>query len=302
MHHHRFKPLLLAAACALVGALPAAQAAGASASVSGLTFTLVDLDPNDGIEPSITWAALSGGAFASASTGMAVDWLDVAQGLWTPRYATVHPDAAASDDVTPFPSLGASSASAQASLTPTSLSVAYASPLDGGQGSATANLLMGFALSPMTQLQVSGRLAFAIQAPGGEQAALPEGASNSTYLPFASASAYLDVGLDVLSGMAPDAVSWSDFETSSAVNHTVSTDPTGDTAPISLSLERSFSGTLSNDGPDALSGSFRSLVTISGSQLATQAGVVPEPSGLGLVVAGALAGWSARRRRRVSAA
>jgi hypothetical protein len=302
MHHDRFKPLLLAAACALACAWPSVHAATAAASVSGLTFTLVDLDPNDGIEPSITWAALSGDALTSASSGMEAVWLDVAQGLWTPRYTTVHPDGAASDTSTPFPTLGASSATAQASLTATGLFAAYAAPSNGGQGSATASLRVGFELSPMTQLQVSGRLAFSLQAPGGDQAAMPQGASTSTYLPFASAYAYLDVALDVLSGLTPGALSWTESETGSPVNHTVSTDPMGDTAAFSVSLDRSFAHTLSNDGTDAVNGSFRSLVTISGSQLATQAAVVPEPAGAGLAVAGALVGWVARRRRNAAAA
>ena len=302
MHHHRFKPMLLAAACALACAWPSAHAATAAASVSGLTFTLVDLDPNDGIEPSITWTALSGDALTNASSGMGVEWLDVAQGLWTPRYTTLHPDGAVGDTVTPFPTLGATSASAQASLTATGLSAAYTVPADGGQGSATASLLVGFELSPMTQLQVSGRLAFSLQAPGGDQAALPQGASTSTYLPFASASAYLDVALDVVPDSAPSAASWADFEAISATNHTPSTDPTGDTAAFSLIGGRDFARTLSNDGTGALSGSFRSLVTISGAQLATQAGVVPEPAGAGLAVAGALLGWVARRRRLAASA
>jgi len=304
MNHDRLKSVPLAMACAAVLAWPVsqAQAADVSASVGDLTFTLVDLDPNDGIEPSITWTALSGDVFTSARSGMQVVWADEAQGIWSPGHATVHPDGIASDTSTPFPTLATASASAQASLTPSSLSVAYASPSDGGQGSAGVNLLVGFMLSPRTQLELSGRLAYSLQAPDGDQAALPEGASSSANLTFASASVYMDVALDVWSPWVLAPESWFDFESVSALNSTVSTNPTGDTAPFSLSLDRSFAHTLRNDSNEGLGGAFRSLVSVYGGQLATQAGVVPEPSGLGLVVAGALVGWVARRRRLVSVA
>ena len=299
MNHDRLKSVPLAMACAAVLAWPVsqAQAADVSASVGDLTFTLVDLDPNDGIEPSITWTAISGDVFTSARSGMQVVWADEAQGIWSPGHATVHPDGIASDTSTPFPTLATASASAQASLSASGLSTSYSAPADGGQGSATASLSVGFQLSPMTQLLVSGRLALSMQAPGGEQAALPVGASTSTYLPFASMSVYADVALDVLSATAPGSASWGDFEVQDALNHTVSTDASGDTAPLLRTLERTFGYTLSNDGADALSGSFRSLVTISGSQLATQAGVVPEPASMGLAAVGALIGLAALRRR-----
>lgn len=299
MDHNSLKSVLLAAACAAALAVPLTQARAAdvSASVGDLTFTLVDLDPDDGIEPSITWSALSGDVFTSARSGMQVVWADEAQGIWAPDHATVHPDGVAGDATTPFPALSTASASARAGLSATGLSASYSAPADGGQGAATASLVVGFQLSPMTQLLVSGRLALSMQAPGGEQAALPVGASTSTYLPFASMSVYADVALGVFSTTAPGAAPWSDFEVQEAVNQTLSTDPSGDTAPLLRTLERTFAYTLSNDGVDALSGSFRSMVTISGSQLATQAAVVPEPASAGLAVVGALIGLAALRRR-----
>ncbi|MCH8179494.1 MAG: hypothetical protein IIA02_06900 [Proteobacteria bacterium] len=298
MDHPSLKSVLLAAACSL--ALASAQAANVSASVDELTFTLVDLDPHDGIEPSITWTALSGDVFTSASSGMQVMWVDAAQGIWTPQHATVHPDVALNDSITPFPVLAGASASAQAGLSASSVSASYSAPHDGGQGAATASLMVGFELSPMTQLVLSGRLAWALQAPGGEQAALPAGASTSSYLPFATMSVYADVALDVTSGSAPGAASWSDFEVQNVANHTVGTDPGGDTAALQQAFSRTFAYTLSNDGVGALGGAFRSLVTVSGSQLAQQATVVPEPAGAGLAAAGALIGLvgvGARRRR-----
>lgn len=297
MDHNSLKSVLLAAVLALPLPFSQAQAADVSASVGDLTFTLVDLDPDDGIEPSISWTAISGDVFTSARSGMQVVWVDAAQGIWAPDHATVHPDGVASDTSTPFATLATASASAQASLSASGLSTSYSAPANGGQGSATASLSVGFQLSPMTQLLVSGRLALSMQAPGGEHAVLPVGASTSTYLPFASMSVYADVALDVLATTAPGAAPWADFEMQDLVNHTVSSDASGDTAPLLRTLERTFAYTLSNDGVDALSGSFRSLVTISGSQLATQPAVVPEPAAAGLAAVGALTGLAALRRR-----
>lgn len=295
MAHNSLKMALLAAACGM--AMSCAQAANVSASVSDLTFTLVDLDPNDGIEPSITWTALSGDVFANASSGMQVMWVDAAQGIWAPQYATVHPAFVGNDSSTAFPTLGGASATAQAGITASGLSASYMAPAQGGEGAATASLLVGFQLSPMTQLVLSGRLAWDLQAPGGALADVPAGASASSTLPFAVMSVYADVALDVFGATAPGAQSWSDVEVQNVLNHTVSTDPTTDASPLQGSANRSFTYSLNNDGLDALSGNFRSLVSVSGSQLATQAGVVPEPATAGLAAIGAVLGLVARRRR-----
>lgn len=295
MAHNSLKMALLAAACGM--AMSCAHAANVSASVSDLTFTLVDLDPNDGIEPSITWTALSGDVFANASSGMQVVWVDAAQGIWAPQFTTVHPGFAGNDSSTAFPTLGGASATAQASITASGLSASYMTPALGGEGSATASLLVGFQLSPMTQLVLSGRLAWDLQAPGGAQADVPVGASASSTLPFAVMSVYADVAVDVLGVTAPGAQSWSDVEVQNVLNHAVSTDPTTDASPLQGSANRSFTYSLNNDGLDALSGNFRSLVSVSGSQLATQAGVVPEPATAGLAAIGVVLGLVARRRR-----
>lgn len=57
-----------AVACAILFYGAAAQAASqSSASISGLTFTLIDLDPNDGITPSFTFSNALGSTVATFS-------------------------------------------------------------------------------------------------------------------------------------------------------------------------------------------------------------------------------------------
>lgn len=63
----RHLTLLAAAACALCAALPASAASNASASISNFTVTLFDLNPNDGVAPSISYLTSPYGSFVSTS-------------------------------------------------------------------------------------------------------------------------------------------------------------------------------------------------------------------------------------------
>lgn len=276
----------------------AAQAANVSASLSGWVVTLTDLDPDDGIAPSIQWSAISALGYASSSSGMRVVWDDASQGLWRPEYDTVHADDFVFDDADPFAVLSAQSTSARALLLSDGLVASYQAPAEGGLGAATASRVWGFELSPMTRMVVEGRFTINMQAPDGAVAALPAGSNPSVYLPFAVMSAYVDVGLDVLASSASAGlISWSDVEVIDLANTTASTDPSGNALALQGNVGRSFSFTLDNDGRDTLTGTLRGLAAASGSQLAL---AVPEPGVWGMALAGmAVAGLASWRRRAV---
>lgn len=276
------------AGCVLASAV---HAATVSASVSGLVFTLTDLDPDDGVAPSISWVTGLTQAYASSQSGMVVVWDDQSQGLWHPEFSQAHPDAFELDDTSPFIALVATSGGAQAVSSDVAVSAAQVVPIQGGSGFANASIYWGFELSPMTTLSLVGRFDVLIQAPDGATAALPVGSNPAVAMPFAVMSAFADVGIDVSSSPLG---SWSDFEAMDLSNHTVSADPLAPaTGALSYVLGRSFAYELVNDGGAPMVGTFRAMASVSGSQLAA----VPEPATIGMVLAGLLVcGWQVRRR------
>ncbi len=60
-----FSAMAMTMGCVLLPALPVQAASEASAMVSGLTFTLVDLTPDDGVAPSFSFVKASGSTSAS---------------------------------------------------------------------------------------------------------------------------------------------------------------------------------------------------------------------------------------------
>ena len=60
---------IIAAAVVSLAALPAA-ASTATASMTDFHVELIDLDPNDGITPSLTFQNLQGGSFIAAESGV----------------------------------------------------------------------------------------------------------------------------------------------------------------------------------------------------------------------------------------
>lgn len=279
------------ASCCLASAV---HAASVSASLSGLVFTLTDLDPDDGVAPSITWVSSLSTGYASSQSGMVVVWDDLEQGLWHPEYSQIAPEAFELDDVTPWAALTVNAGAAQAVLTAHSLVANHVVPPQGGVGAANASVFLGFELSPMTRLTLTGQFNINLQAPGGTLAALPVGSHPGVYVPFAALSAYVDAGLEVSSSTASAGLTfWTDAEFMDLSNHTVSTDPLGQTGALSYALGRSFTHELVNDGATAMSGSFRAMAAVSGSQLAA----VPEPATIGLVMGGLMVcAWQMRRR------
>lgn len=279
---------------------PAAQAAGGvSGAITELQFALVDLDPNDGIAPSITWSALSNSVYAAGKQRMDVVWQDpaLAQGGWSPTYLDTLPEGAAFDTTDPFGSLATSAGSAQASLAATQLSASYQAVAVGGEGVAMSSLLAGFELSPMTKLLVSARLALAIEAPGGEAAWSPNPAGTvfTDVLPFASHFAFVSLGFEdvaVSDGGLVDTASL----VLDAVNHVASTDAGANSAPILVSESQWVQLSLSNVDANTLQAKLSALVSVNGSQLATQTPAVPEPAAAGLALVGALLALAQRRR------
>lgn len=298
---------LLALTSLAASSLASVQAAEVTAAVSAVTFELVDLAPEDGIDPSITWLSTSADATALSQRGVRFTWSDQAAGQWSYEFTHTDPDGVAHDENPLQPGLfaGAGLARAQLSLTGllAGLSAGHTVGNDGGSGQSLASIFSTFALSPMTALRISGNFALQLQAVDSAQAVLPEGAAPGFANPFASLMAYADIGVDVVSGGTANAQSWFDTEASDDLRYTVSTDPLWVTGAIDRQISRGFAHELVNDDGGVLTASFHATAIASATQLASrQATVVPEPGALALALAGlgGLGAWGglATRRRR----
>lgn len=298
---------LLALTSLAASSLASVQAAEVTAAVSAVTFELVDLAPEDGIDPSITWLSTSADATALSQRGVRFTWSDQAAGQWSHEFTHTDPDGVAHDENPLQPGLfaGAGLARAQLSLTGllAGLSAGHTVGNDGGSGQSLASIFSTFALSPMTALRISGNFALQLQAVDSAQAVLPEGAAPGFANPFASLMAYADIGVDVVSGGTVNAQSWFDTEASDDLRYTVSTDPLWVTGAIDRQINRGFAHELVNDDGSVLTASFHATAIASATQLASrQATVVPEPGALALALAGlgGLGAWGglATRRRR----
>jgi hypothetical protein len=142
---HRSIPAIAALAFALLA--PGAHAANASASaqISNLTYQLVDLDPNDGILPTITFAT---------------SYLGQASTSWYP-YASDTSGALGSTGVTWSSGSAATSSGATALSAHSSLSSDWYSRYD-----ADASQYLPFTLSPHTSLLITAAGALDV-VPGG---------------------------------------------------------------------------------------------------------------------------------------
>lgn len=292
---------LLALTSLAASSLASVQAAEVNAAVAGVTFTLVDLDPNDGIDPSITWLSTSADATALSQRNVRLTWSDQAAGQWSYEFTHTDPDGVAHDEgvLQPGLSAGAGLARAQLSLTGllAGLSAGHTVGDEGGSGQGLASIFSTFELSPMTALRISGNFALQLQAADSAQAVLPVGAAPGFANPFASLMGYADIGVEVVSGGTASAQSWSDFESADDLRYTVSTDPLWVTGAIDRQASRGFAHELVNEGGGVLTASFHATAIAAATQLATQqATVVPEPGALALSLAG-LAGLAMRRRR-----
>lgn len=280
-----------------------AQAASGSASVQGLTFTLIDLDPNDGIAPGLVWnEALAGGDVSSVFGSL---FSFDADGTWSVSF----PDSGSDSvfDATSFSTpASASVGGVLAQIGNAGAGAQFQTAATGSADSAAAFAYGAFTLSPMTALSITGSLSASIHGPSSAGFALPAGTPANFSTLYAQSAAYAGVHLSPLSGLS----SVPSFEsiTLNGENYTPSTDPLFSGASYDDSyLLVPFLLAMSNDSSGAVAGEFRADVFASGQQIANPpVSPVPEPQtwlllGIGLLLIGLhrrrwAAFWTATQR------
>lgn len=286
---------VLAGVALLVGGAAwqgAAQAATvSSATISGLTFTLVDLDPNDGITPSLQWSSSYGFAQADRQFGQTVNLIPQGGGLpqWAATFTQAAPTAL-SESFSFMDALLALQAGASAATGRTGVNAATTAA--GGESLSAIGFASGqFVLSAGTELRVSASLNAGVGGPGSAGFQGPAGVDPAFAVPFSQALAYAELFLEGQSALS----------TTSGQSYTPSTDPLtfGDAAyadddPQTVDLF------FRNETAGDLTGSFYALVQSTAMELApvdTQA--VPLPGSLPLMATALFTlGLGLRSRRR----
>lgn len=255
----------------LVCAGTASAQGTASVSLTNFRYILADLDPNDGIDPSLTFspasAVTSTGAAAVEETFSGYAMRDTASGgeAFGPLSVAVNSPR------------GSSSGTIRGGLDLLSMQAASTLAAADGQGNAVHTVLdtgyRGFTLSPMTSVTFVGDVALDV-------AFTPAAADlwNGSSL----ASAYLYLGADV--NGTPDY-----FTTGLSLW-------TGDNGPPSLSGPLTF--TLANALGTSTSNELKLTATSDVRASFINAAPVPEPSAWAMLLAGAAVLGSAAWRRR----
>jgi hypothetical protein len=262
----------IAAAIALLAAVPAA-ASTATASMSDFHVELIDLDPNDGIAPSITFQNLQGGSFIAAESGAPGHVL-----------TDTHMGGAA---------FGAGSSSSTSGSTSALASFAGDPRAPGAGGAATASastFLQGLYGASTVQLGDGAMYApFTLSA--DTRLVITADASASALSTFADphADTWASVFLKLTDATGAGSVSTdsASAEQFAMIGDTPSAST--DTRQITISFENLTSGDLG--------GIFYGSVDAYAADLPPAA--VPEPVGLPLLAAGlGLLAWRVRRRPR----
>lgn len=259
-----------AAGAALLAALWAGAATAQSSaqlSISDVRYALVDLDPNDGVKPSLTFLAPQASQFSSALVTLSSGG-DTLTDFSDGAYAFAPLSLAAST------AAGSASAAISGGVE-SGFSLQATGMLGSGAGSAelfnqVTTGTLGFVLSPMTAVTFSSRvmLSLGLQLPP----ALASGA--------VSATARIDLTSDVLGANAPVS-EWANLNT--AVAGTQSYDQ-----PLVLSMSNALGTATTND-----------LQLRSSISARVVAAPVPEPATWAMLAGGlALLAHACRRRRQ----
>ena len=284
-----YPPLHLTALAACLAATPAASLAGAAGSVdmTAVSIQLIDLDPSDGIAPSVVFPAgaipgVGGGNLPSVELLLYTPAADLSrQASATQPFGAVSaslalPGATASASYAGDLSSGASfHASASASGGPSQVVIARADDMmtfADGPGDFVLSAQTELVMTATATLQVSTTTAAGDGAPD-----------------FAFADAFLQV-----SGTVPDGRLDNDFLTLEADPFTGL--PASAQQTVQLSVSFSNTGTASEEGYYF---AYTSLNLESGTPPpAPPPPALPEPAGIGAMLAGlALLAAAARRRR-----
>ncbi len=279
----RFCAVAAAAATFLGGSAPVVAKVDASATLSGLSLTLVDLNPGDGIAPSIQFLEFSG---ASVRTGVD-DFSTESDGPWggsteAEPLATLNANWA-KDFGQAFASTGNTGASASGSVSWPAAMTGY-HYLNFDAEAAPLTSFSPFLLSPGSQLVVSGtvNLAASITAPEYQQA--------GDLYEYAHAAAVFRI--EGASEAAPGGRQFTEWiQIVNADNHWWS---------ATDAFTGSFSGSFSNTTGDWLQGFMGLRVLADGKAVAGVPPVlppIPEPQSWALMLTGvaALGAWLRRK-------
>lgn len=262
-----------------------AHAAAASALIQGLTFQLIDLDPNDGLAPRLTWDLAIAGADVSSSFGSVFSFNP--NGTWSVSFQNSSGDSVfdASTFTTPAT---ASFRGALASIGGAGGGVgAQFQTGAGGSADIVSSFAYGaFTLSEMTELRILGSMSGAIHGDAGTGFAVPAGTPVDFSSIHAQSTVTASIQLNPLTGGSSAPVSES--RSLSGENYTPSTNLGFPTAAYDDSfLLAAFALTMTNATTAIATGEFRADAYASGQQLvAPTVQGVPEPRTWALVATG----------------
>lgn len=271
----------LAVGLACFGSTSAAAATSASASFSGLTFTLVDLDADDGVDAALSWGTPAGFSQVDQRFGQGFEQVPQSGGgsAWAVTFAQAAADTGSSSS--DFSSSAVLSGG-RADTIGDRLS-AQAVTVGGQQYDVLAYMTGDFVLSANTELRVTGLAQSSIFGSDSSGFAAPDGVALAGEETFSVARTYLDL---YLSGLTfNQALNGQNLLPASRL-----------TGGYADSARSEFSLILRNDQGTAFDGYFSAIAQSSVSQLTSTSvtPAVPEPASWMLFACGLLALSAAR--------
>lgn len=299
------------AALSLVGSL--AQAASqSSATISGLTFSLIDLNPNDGIAPSFSFLTTTG--TTALTLGANNTSLVESESMSTSRAGTF--------SFTREQLVSITNAYAKGALTTESLSVSGAAsgPSTSYNGSASTGSSQSYYYYPQLNLSLSANTLLLIDADIKLKAEASNATPSCSYYYYCSSSEqasatatssliynysggnvssqYNGTQTRTLQANATGGVTNSSYQYDNATGsyrYVTTTTPGRDDYKV---LDESLRSVFSNSSNMTQSAAFALSVSVSGQAMTA---AIPEPATYALMLQGLLAGgWLVRRSRRAA--
>ena len=273
---------------ALAGCVPAwGQVTTGSASVSGLSFELFDLAPDDGIAASLTWDSAYSSVSASSSFGTVLT--PGPDGTWSFSFADSG-GTTAEDGATFLPSLTSSFGGSSAFIDGQGVGASMQTDATGSSDSVFAFSNGTFTLSAMTGLRITGSLNLSVSGPDSSGFDVPSGTAETFSQLYSHSFAYGGVFLNGGSVYADASLS--------GENYTTSTDPLLPTASFGQSSVLPFSLVWLNETGQSFAGDVLVQAAVSGQQAVMSVMTpVPEPETWAMWLIGMAALVAVRRRK-----
>ncbi len=248
-----------------------------SASITGLGFNLVDLDPDDGVTPSLTWSAPS--AYVLVTADHETTFVLNPDGTWSTAYA--HSGGATAEDyTTPFTALVlplvAGYGYSQGAIQADGMAATMLTAANGSSENVTIDVFGEFQLSARTELVVTGVMTANLAGPSSAAFIQPAGtpADFSVFYSQAYVSAYIGL-LDLATFSEIDARS----VTLSGFNYTAPGIAGNSTAAYQQDAGAlPFSLVIANSSGSEMQGALNVRAEASGKQLGNAPAAIPEPA------------------------